>query len=185
MREQRMFDPARLVFIDETCTHTKMVRPYGRSPRGERLIGYAPHGHWKTITLVAGLRLRAITAPFVLEGAMNGPMFLAYVKQCLVPTLKRGDIVAMDNLPVHRVAGVEEAIAGAGARLLYLPPYSPDLNPIEMAFSKLKAHLRKAAEHTIPGLLRRIGRVSGRSTPKNARISFATPAMFKHDRNPL
>ena len=94
-----MFDPARLVFIDETCTHTKMVRPYGRSPRGERLIGYAPHGHWKTITFVAGLRLRAITAPFVLEGAMNGPMFLAYVKQCLVPTLKRGDIVAMDNLP--------------------------------------------------------------------------------------
>jgi transposase len=102
MRERGMFDPARLVFIDETCTHTKMVRLYGRSPRGERLIGYAPHGHWKTITFVAGLRLRRITAPFVLEGAMNGPMFLAYVKQCLVPTLRSGDIVAMDNLPVHR-----------------------------------------------------------------------------------
>jgi DDE superfamily endonuclease len=130
MREQGMFDPARLVFIDETCTHTKMVRAYGRSPRGERLIGYAPHGHWKTITFVAGLRLRGITAPFVLEGAMNGPMFLAYVKQCLVPTLKRGDIVAMDNLPVHRVSGVEQAIGAAGATLLYLPPYSPDLNPI-------------------------------------------------------
>jgi len=103
---------------------------------------------------------------------MNGPMFLAYVKQCLVPTLKRGDIVAMDNLPVHRVAGVEEAIAAAGARLLYLPPYSPDLNPIEMAFSKLKAHLRKAAEHTIPGLLRRIGRVVRTFNPQECTNFF-------------
>src|SRR5271156_1441116 len=153
MREQGMFDPARLVFIDETCTNTSMVRLRGRCPRGERLIGYAPHGHWKTITFVAGLRHRAMVAPLVLEGAMNGPMFLAYVKQCLVPTLKRGDIVVMDNLPVHKVAGVEQAIEAAGATFLYLPPYSPDLNPIEMAFSKFKAHLRKAAEHTIPGLL--------------------------------
>jgi transposase len=159
MREQGLFDAARLVFIDETSTNTKMVRLCGRSPRGVRLIGYAPHGHWKTINFVAGLRLRGMTAPFVLEGAMNGPMFLAYLKQCLVPTLKRGDIVAMDNLPVHRVAGVAEAIEAAGATLLYLPPYSPDLNPIELAFSKLKAHLRQAAEHTIPGLMRRIGRV--------------------------
>src|SRR6516165_1086188 len=157
MREQGMFDPARLVFIDETSTTTAMVRLRGRSPRGKRLIGYAPHGHWKTITFVAGLRKRGMTAPFVLEGAMNGPMFLAYVKQCLVPTLRRGDIVLMDNLPVHKVAGVEQAIEAAGATLIYLPPYSPDLNPIEMAFSKFKAHLRKAAEHTIPRLLRRIG----------------------------
>jgi len=154
-----MFDPARLVFLDETCTSTAMVRLRGRSPRGKRLIGYAPHGHWKTITFVAGLRLRGMTAPFVLEGAMNGPMFLAYVKQSLVPTLRRGDIVVMDNLPVHKVAGVQQAIEAAGATLLYLPPYSPDLNPIEMAFSKFKAHLRKAAEHTIPRLLRRIGRL--------------------------
>jgi transposase len=139
-----MFDPARLVFIDETCTNTSMVRLRGRCPRGERLIGYAPHGHWKTITFVAGLRHRAMVAPFVLEGAMNGPLFLAYVQQCLAPTLKRGDIVVMDNLPVHKVAGVEEAIEAAGARLRYLPPYSPDLNPIEPAFSKVKAHLRKA-----------------------------------------
>jgi len=100
-----MFDPARLVFIDETWTSTSMVRLRGRCPRGERLIGYAPHGHWKTLTFVAGLRHRAMIAPFVLEGAMNGPMFLAYVKQGLVPTLKRGDIVIMDNLPVHKVAG--------------------------------------------------------------------------------
>jgi transposase len=158
MREQGMFDPARLVFIDETCTNTAMVRLRGRAPRGERLVDYAPQGHWKTITFVGGLRQRAMTAPFVLEGAMNGPMFLAYVKQCLVPTLKRGEIVLMDNLPVHRVAGVAEAIEGAGATLIYLPKYSPDLNPIELAFSKLKAHLRKAAEHTISRLWRRIGR---------------------------
>jgi hypothetical protein len=123
-----MFDPARLVFIDETCTTTKIVRLRSRSPRGERLIGHAPHRHWKTITFAAGLRLRGMTASFVLEGAMNGPMFLAYVKQCLVPILRRGDIVAMDNLPVHRIAGVAEAIEAAGAMLLYLPPYSPDLN---------------------------------------------------------
>jgi hypothetical protein len=110
-----MFDPARLVFIDETCTNTAMVRLRGRAPRGERLVDYAPQGHWKTITFVGGLRQRGMTAPFVLEGAMNGPMFLAYVKQCLVPTLKRGEIVFMDNLPVHRVAGVAEAIEGAGA----------------------------------------------------------------------
>jgi transposase len=100
-----------------------------------------------------------MTAPFVLEGAMNGSMFLAYVRRCLVPTLKRGNIVAMDNLPVHRVAGVAEAIEAAGATLLYLPPYSPDLNAIEQAFSKFKAHLRQAGEHTIPGLMCRIGSV--------------------------
>ena len=109
MREQGMFDPARLGFIDETCTNTAMVRLRGRALRGERLVDYAPHGAWKTISFVGGLRQRGMTAPFVIEGAMNGPMFLAYVKQCLVPTLKRGDIVLMDNLPVHKVAGVAEA----------------------------------------------------------------------------
>jgi transposase len=169
MREQGMFNPSQLVFLDETCTNTAMVRLRGRSPRGERLIGYAPHGHWKTITFVAGLRMQGMTAPFVLEGAMNGPMFLAYVKQCLVPTLKRSDIVVMDNLPVHKVAGVQQAIEAAGATLLYLPPYSPNLKPIKMAFSKLKAHLRKAAEHTIPGLLRRIARVVKAFSPQECR----------------
>ena len=131
-----MFDPARLVFIDETCTNTAMVRLRGRAPRGERLVDYAPHGHWKTITFVGGLRQRGMTAPFVIEGAMNGPMFLAYVKQCLVPTLKRGEIVLMDNLPVHKVAGVAEAIEAAGATLIYLPKYSPDLNPIELGLQQ-------------------------------------------------
>jgi len=161
-----MFDPARLVFIDETCTNTAMVRLRGRAPRGERLVDYAPHGHWKTITFVGALRRRGMSAPFVLEGAMNGPMFLAYVKQCLVPTLKRGDTVFMDNLPVHKVAGIREAIEAVGARLTYLPSYSPDFNPIEQAFSKLKAHLRKAAEHTIPRLLRRIGRIVTGFSPR-------------------
>jgi transposase len=172
IREQGMFDPARLVFIDETCTNTAMVRLRGRAPRGERLVGYAPQGHWKTITFVGGLRRRAMTAPFVIEGAMNGPMFLAYVQQCIVPTLKRGEIVLMDNLPVHKVAGVAEAIEGAGATLIYLPKYSPDLNPIELAFSKLKAHLRKAAERTIPRLLRRIGRVVTNFSPQECRNFF-------------
>jgi transposase len=172
MREQGMFDPARLVFIDETCTTTSMVRLRGRCPRGERLIGYAPHGHWKTITFVAGLRHNAMVAPFVLEGAMNGAMFLAYVQQCLVPTLKRGEIVFMDNLPVHKVVGIKEAIEAAGATLRYLPSYSPDLNPIEPAFSKFKAHLRKAAEHTVPRLLRKIGRVVTAFTAQECRNFF-------------
>ena len=161
-----MFEPARLVFLDETSTNTSMVRLRGRCPRGERLIGYAPQGHWKTITFIAGLRHRAIVAPFVLDGAMNTTMFLAYLKQFLVPTLKRGDIVVMDNLPAHKSPAVREVIEAAGATLLYLPPYSPDLNPIELAFSKLKAHLRKAAEHTVPGLLRIIGRVVATFTPQ-------------------
>lgn len=167
-----MFNPARLVFIDETSTNTAMVRLRGRAPRGERLVDYAPHGAWKTITFVGGLRHRGMTAPFVLEGAMNGPMFLAYVTQCLVPTLKRGEIVLMDNLPVHKVAGIAQAIEGVGATLIYLPKYSPDLNPIELAFSKLKAHLRKAAEHTIPRLVRRIGRVVTDFSPQECRNFF-------------
>ena len=149
-----------------------MVRLRGRARRGERLVDYAPHGHWKTITFVAGLRNRGMTAPFVLEGAMNGPMFLAYVKQCLVPTLKRDDTVIMDNLPVHKVTGVEQAIEAAGATLIYLPKYSPDLNPIELAFSKLKAHLRKAAEQTIPRLVRKIGRVVADFSPQECRNFF-------------
>src|SRR5437667_4502439 len=157
MRDQRMFEPARLVFIDETATSTNMVRVRGRCPRGMRLIGHVPHGHWKRLTFVAGLRRRRMVAPFVLDGAMNGATFVAYLKRCLVPTLKRGDVVMLDSLPAHRVAGVREAIETAGATLRYLPKYPPDLNPIEQAFSKLKAHLRKAAERTIPRLSRRIG----------------------------
>jgi transposase len=187
MREQGLFDPARLVLIDETCTNTAMVRLRGRAPRGERLVDYAPQGHWKTITFVGGLRRLGMTAPFVIEGAMNGPMFLAYVQQCLVPTLKRGEIVLMDNLPVHKVAGVAEAIEGAGATLIYLPKYSPDLNPIELAFSKLKAHLRKAADMSTRSRASCVGSVASLriSARKNAGTSFVMRAMFKRDRNPL
>ena len=148
---------ARLVFIDETWATTSMARRYGRAPRGERLIASVPHGHWKTSTFVAGLRYDAITAPLVIDGAMNGTIFLAYVEQFLAPTLAPGDIVIMDNLPSHKVAGVREAIEACGAGLIYLPPYSPDLNPIEQAFAKLKALLRKAAARTVEALWTTVG----------------------------
>jgi transposase len=134
-----------------------MARRRGRGKRGHRVIGRVPWGHWKTMTFVAGLRRDAITAPFVVDRAMTGAIFLEYIRQCLVPTLAPGDIVVMDNLPAHKKDEVREAIEAAGAELRYLPPYSPDLNPIEQAFSKLKAHLRKAQERSIDALWRRIG----------------------------
>jgi transposase len=170
---QRQLDPKKLVFIDETGTTTNMARQRGRCRRGARLIGRVPYGHWKTTTLVAGLRIDAVTAPFVIDRAMNGRIFRTYVERCLVPTLAPGDVVIMDNLRAHKVAGVREAIEAAGATLLYLPPYSPDLNPIEMAFSKLKAHLRKAAERTQRGLRRRIGRFVPRLKPHECANYFA------------
>lgn len=172
VREQGMFEPARLVFIDETSTNTAMVRLRGRCPRGIRLTDHVPHGHWKTITFIAGLRRREMVAPLVLDGPMNATSFMAYLEHCLVPTLKRGDIVMMDSLPVHKVAGVREVIEAAGAKLRYLPKYSPDLNPIEMAFSKLKAHLRKAAERTIPRLSRRIGALIAAFSPQECANYF-------------
>ena len=168
MREQGMFDPAHLVFVDETAANTKMVRLSGRCPRGERLIGRVPQGHWKTITFVAALRRRGMRAPCTLDGSMNGSKFLAYVEQCLAPTLKPDDIVVIDNLPAHKASGIREAIEARGATLRYLPQYSPDLNPIEMPFSKLKASLRKAAERTIPRLRRRIGLFARTLTAREA-----------------
>jgi transposase len=148
------------VFLDETATSTNMVRLRGRCPRGKRLVGYGPHGHWKTVTFVAGLRHDQMVAPFVVDGAMNGAIFVEYLKQCLVPSLKRRDVVVMDNLRAHKVPGVRKAIESVGATLRYLPKYSPDLNPIEQSFSKIKSHLRKAAERTVAGLCRRIGRIA-------------------------
>lgn len=145
-------DPERLIFIDETAASTKMARLRGRAPCGERCRAAVPHGHWKTTTFTAGLRLSGMAAPMLLDGPMNGPAFLAYAEQVLAPELRPGDIVVMDNLPAHRISGVREAIEKVGARLLFLPPYSPDFNPIEMAFSKLKALLRKAAARTIDEL---------------------------------
>jgi transposase len=155
---QPELDPARLVFIDETWTTTNMARTRGRCAKGQRLRSPVPHGHWKTTTFVAGLRLTGMVAPFVLDGPINRDAFQAYVDQVLVSELAPGDIVVMDNLQSHKGPAVRAAIEAAGARLLYLPAYSPDFNPIEMAFSKLKALLRKAAERTIEGLWTAIGR---------------------------
>ena len=163
-----MLTSTRLVFIDETAANTKMVRLSGRCPRGERLVGCVPQGHWKTLTFVAGLRRNGMTAPCVIDGSMSGKTFLAYVEQSLAPAVKRKDIVVMDNLPAHKVPGVREAIEARGATLRYLPQYSPDLNPIEMPFSKLKADLRKAAERTVPRLCRRIGSFARRLSPAEA-----------------
>jgi transposase len=136
-----------------------MARRYGRSPRGERLDCPIPHGHWKTTTFLAGLTGSGFIAPYVLDGAMTGELFLAWTEQMLAPELRPGDLVIMDNLPAHKVKGVRKAIESRGAELLYLPPYSPDLNPIENAFAKLKALLRKGAERTVEGLWSAIGRL--------------------------
>jgi transposase len=156
--EQPALKASRLVFIDETAVTTKMTRLYGRAPLGERLVAKVPHGHWKTLTLVAACRVDGMTAPYVVDGAMDGPAFLAYVEQVLVPTLKKRDIVFMDNVRTHKVVGVREAIEAAGAELRYLPPYSPDLNPIENVYSKLKSDLRKGAARTVDALSRLVGR---------------------------
>ena len=150
-------NPAKLVFIDETGLSTKMARLRGRAPRGERCRAGVPHGHWKTTTFTGALRLTGMTAPFVYDGAMNGNVILAYVEQVRVSALAAGDVVIMDNLPAHKAAGVRDAIEVAGASLLYLPPYSPDFNPIENAFAKLKALLRAKAERTIAALWDAVG----------------------------
>jgi transposase len=141
-----------LVFIDETGAATNMARRYGRCLTGRRLLCKEPWGHWKTTTFTAALRHDGLTAPMMLDGPMNGDAFLAYVRDVLAPTLRFGDVVIMDNLPSHKVAGVREAIEAAGATLLYLPPYSPDFNPIEQAFAKIKALLRKAAARSLEAL---------------------------------
>ena len=157
----------------------------GRCPRGIRLIDHVPHGHWKTITFIAGLRRRAMVAPFVLDGPMNTTSFMAYLKRCLVPTLKRGDIVMMDSLPVHKVAGVRELIEAAGARLRYLPKYSPDLNPIEQAFSKLKRIYEKQPSEPFRVSRAELAPSWPHSVRKSAIITSDMPAMLPHDRNPL
>ena len=142
-----------------------MTRHYGRAPLGCRLVAKIPHGHWKTLTLIAALRADGLTAPFVIDGAMDGPAFLAYIEQVLVPTLRKGDTVFMDNLSTHKVDGVREAIEAVGAKLRYTPAYSPDFNPIEQAYSKLKAGLRKAAARTVDALTSKIGELVGTFTP--------------------
>jgi transposase len=163
--DQASLDATRLVFVDETGASTKMVRTRGRCRRGLRLIGKAPCGHWKTTTFTAGLRYDGLVAPWVLEGPMNGEAFRVYVENVLAPGLSTGDIVVIDNLSAHKVQGIRAAIEARGAILLYLPPYSPDLNPIEMAFAKLKTLLRKAAARTTDSLWDTIANVLPTFTP--------------------
>ncbi len=163
--DQLDLDPTRLVFIDETWASTNMARRYGRAPRGQRLRVGVPHGHWKTTTFVAGLRASGLVAPFVLDGPINREAFETYVARVLVPELRADDVVVMDNLSSHKGPRVRQMIEAAGARLLYLPPYSPDFNPIENAFAKLKALLRKAAERTVEGLWTTIGQLLDAFTP--------------------
>jgi transposase len=166
-------EPERLVFVDETWASTKMARTHGRARRGERLRAAIPHAPWKTTTFVAGLRSTSMVAPMVLDGPINGAAFQAYVEQVLVPELQPGDTVILDNLGSHKGPAVRTAIEAAGARLLYLPPYSPDFNPIENAFAKLKALLRKAAERSIQGLWSAIGAVVATFTADECARYFA------------
>ena len=177
---QAGLDPERLVFLDETWAKTNMTRPRGRSLEGTRLIAKVPHGHWKTTTFLAALRSTGLTAPLVIDGPVNGDIFLAYVEQHLVPTLKAGDIVIMDNLSSHKRAGVREAIESVGASLVYLPPYSPDFNPIELLFSKFKWLLRSVADRTIEALWQTCGKLLDEFSEPECRnyfrhCGYATP----------
>jgi len=160
------------VFIDETWAKDNMVRLYGRCPRGRRLLDKVPLARWETTTFVAALRWNGLTAPMVLDGPINGEWFLAYVEQVLCPTLRAGDVVILDCLGSHRSAKIREAIEEKKASLLYLPKYSPDLNPIEMAFSKLKALLRKAAERSTEALWNRIGQLLDDFSPDDCANYF-------------
>jgi transposase len=149
-----------------------MSRRYGRSPKGQRLVCPVPHGHWKTTTFIAALRVGGLTCPLVIDGAVNGDLFVAYVEQQLVPTLQAGDVVVLDNLSSHKRLAVREAIEGAGCTLWYLPPYSPDLNPIELAFSKLKALLRREERRTVEGLWSFLGEALDAFAPQECRNYF-------------
>lgn len=155
----------RLIFIDETGAATNMVRLYGRGPRGRRVKGYAPAGHWETTTFLAGLTATGLIAPLVVDGPINRAVFTQYVRQFLARELLPGDIVVLDNLPSHKNDDVAAIVAACGARLLFLPPYSPDFNPIEQAFAKLKTLLRTAAERTTENLWQRIGQLLDHFTP--------------------
>ncbi len=169
---QPALDPARLVFVDETWASTAMTRRYGRAPVGERLVCPVPQGHWKTTTFIAALRLDGLTAPLVIDGAVNGELFEAYARQVLAPSLRPGDIVVMDNLSSHKRAGVRQAIEAAGGSVLFLPPYSPDFNPIEPGFAKLKALLRKAGKRTVEELWSFLGQSLDAFTPPECQGYF-------------
>ena len=169
---QEQIDPGKVVFIDETWAKTNMTRRYGRSQLGTRLVEKAPCGRWETTTFLGALRAEGFIAPLTVDGAINGPMFRAWVEQHLAPLLKPGDIVVMDNLSSHKVAGIRTAIEAAGAELRYLPPYSPDLNPIELAFSKLKKLLRDGAARTVDKLWELCGQILDQFTELECRNYF-------------
>jgi len=164
-RYQGRIDPARLVFIDETSAKTNMTRRYGRCRRGERLVAKVPHGRWRTLTFLAALRADRITAPWVLDGPINGECFRTYIERVLLPTLTPGDIVIIDNLGSHKGAAVRRTLRAVGVKLFFLPPYSPDLNPIEQVFAKLKTLLRKAAERSVEATWKRIAQLLTTFTP--------------------
>jgi len=174
-------DPDKLVFLDETAANTKMARRYGWAPRGECCRVAVPFGHWKTITVTAGLRASGLTATALFDGPMTGARFRAYVEETLVPALKPGDAVVLDNLPAHKVSGIRERVEAAGARLLYLPAYSPDLNPIELVFAKLKAGLRAEAARTVTDLWDAIKRAFRRFTPDECRNYLAAAGYDAYD----
>jgi transposase len=167
-------DPARLVFVDETWASTRMARARGRCPVGGRLVMAVPHAHWKTTTFVAALRSDRLAAPAVIDGPVTGDGFVAYVERHLAPALRPGDVVVMDNLACHKRPGVRRAVEAAGGELRFLPPYSPDLNPIEKAFSKLKAALRKVAARSVEALWQYLGRVAAEYTPAECRNYFTS-----------
>ena len=174
MIARRFVEPERLVFLDESGAKTNMTRLYGRAPVGERCNFFNPHGHWKTTTMVSAIRRSGVIAPatLLLDGPMNAPTFLGYVERCLAPALRAGDVVVMDNLGAHKAGGVEEAIGAAGATVWWLPPYSPDLNPIEKLWSKIKAWLRRAMADTLDGLVRAAGEVFRTVTADECRNYF-------------
>lgn len=173
------------MFIDETWASTNMAPRYGRGPRGQRVPGAAPFGHWKTTTFLAGLRHDQITAPCVFDGPINGQRFLAWIEQALVPTLESGDIVVMDNLSAHKVAGVRQAIEAKGAKIAYLPPYSPDLNPIEQLFAKLKHLLRKTKARTVDALWKAIGQLLDQFDPDECKNYLANSGYGPPNRDTL
>lgn len=178
--KQGELEIGRLFFLDECGTNTKMARTRGRSKRGERCCAAIPHGHWKTTTLVAALSTSGILAPMILDGAMDGDMFVAYVTRVLLKEMRPGDIVVMDNLPAHKVAAVRETLEEAGMILLYLPPYSPDLNPIEKAFSQIKAYLKKAAARSKQALEAAIAAAIDTVSPQNA-VNYFTSCGYQSD----
>ena len=177
---QSGLDIEKLVFLDETWASTTMTRLYGRAPKGLRCIASAPYGHWDTTTFVAGLRCDRLTAPMVLDGPIDGESFVAWVEQFLGPTLRPGDIVILDNLGSHKVKGVQTAVEAAGATVRYLPPYSPDFNPIEKLFSKLKSLLRKAAKRTPQALWDEIGELLETISPKECTNYFASSGYVRN-----